>query len=310
LENKRRRDESYALYGGLVVFAIVMFIIYRQRRRSDKLLLNILPLSIAKRLKAKEHPIADHFENASVVFIDIVGFTSYSAERDSNQIVNYLNVIFTKFDEIAAKYKLEKIKTIGDGYMAVSGIPIADKDHAKNMAGFALEVRTQMKNYHTEDNTTIRFRLGIDCGEVVAGIIGEQKFIYDLWGDTVNTAARMESNGTPDEIQVTERFKETLENDFLFEERGEMNIKGKGIMKTFYLKGEKKIRNKLTTLLILIFGFSITYQSYAAEFDLGADVMNRYVWRGRDYGNSPKYSALYGIQNCRFINWNLGSFQF
>jgi adenylate cyclase len=239
LENIRQRNESYVLWGGLALFAIVMFVIYRQRKKSEKLLLNILPAAIAERLKKKEHPIADHFDNASVVFIDIVGFTKIASDRDSSQIVNFLNIIFTKFDEKATKYKLEKIKTIGDSYMAVTGVPLPDPEYAKNMAKFALEVKTEMHNYRTEDETLIQFRIGIDCGDVVAGVIGSKKFIYDLWGDTVNTASRMESNGTPDEIQVTERFKQTLENEFQFEGRGEMEIKGKGIMKTYYLKGKK-----------------------------------------------------------------------
>jgi class 3 adenylate cyclase len=239
LENIRRRNESYALYGGMALFAFVLFVIYRQRKRSEKLLLNILPAAIAKRLKAKEHPIADHFEEASVVFIDIVGFTKISSDVKAERIVEALNIIFTKFDEIAAKYKLEKIKTIGDSYMAVTGVPLPDSEHAKNMAKFALEVKTEMHNYRTEDNTLIQFRLGIDCGEVIAGVIGSNKFIYDLWGDTVNTASRMESNGSPDEIHVTESFRDTLADSFLFEERGEIAIKGKGTMKTYYLTGEK-----------------------------------------------------------------------
>jgi adenylate cyclase len=238
IENIRQRNESYALWGGLALFAIVMFVIYRQRKQSEKLLLNILPAAIAKRLKAKEHPIADHFDNASVVFIDIVGFTTLASDEKAERIVELLNIIFTKFDNIASKYKLEKIKTIGDSYMAVAGVPSPDANNAFKMAKFALEVRETMKGYKIDDDLSIKFRIGIDCGEVVAGVIGEKKFIYDLWGDTVNTAARMESNGTPDEIQVTERFKNKLEDEFTFEERGKLEIKGKGIINTYYLKSE------------------------------------------------------------------------
>ena len=241
LENVRRRNESYALYGGLALLVLVLFVIYRQRKLSDKLLLNILPQSIAKRLKKKEHPIADHFDNASVVFIDIVGFTMMSTNVKAERVVEVLNIIFTKFDEIANKYNLEKIKTIGDSYMAVSGVPIPDKDHAKNMAHFALQVKSEMDNYRTEDDTLIQFRIGIDSGDLMAGVIGTNKFIYDLWGDTVNTASRMESTSEVGKVHITENFKLELEkhkNGFTFSKPIEMDIKGKGMMKTYYLEGK------------------------------------------------------------------------
>ena len=236
LENIKQRNESYVLYGGLAVFGVVLFIIFRQRKRSEQLLLNILPATIAKRLKKKENPIADHFDSASIVFIDIVGFTSMSSDTDADLIVQMLDKIFKKFDVIADKHNLEKIKTIGDSYMAVAGVPIEDSNHATNMANFALEVKDNMTDYRTEDNTLIQVRIGIACGDVVAGVIGTNKFIYDLWGDTVNIASRMESTGTPGKIQVTEEFKDTLADKYQFEERGEIKVKGKGMMKTYYLE--------------------------------------------------------------------------
>ncbi len=218
-------------------------IISKEQEKSDNLLLNILPDTIARRLKDGEETIADYFEEASVVFIDQVDFTSKSSNAKPERVVQVLNSIYTEFDKIAVKYKLEKIKTIGDCYMAASGVPIKKTGHAKDAALFVLEVMQKIDGFVTDAGTEIRFRAGIDCGPVVAGIIGERKFIYDLWGDTVNTASRMEQYGIPGKIQVTERFKNSLVescesevgNQFLFEERGEMEIKGKGKMKTWFL---------------------------------------------------------------------------
>ncbi len=222
---------------------------------SDRLLLNVLPESIAIRLKAGETQIADHFDEASVVFIDIVDFTKLSAKSTPQKMVKMLNEIFTIFDKIAAKYGLEKIKTIGDCYMAAAGIPIPKSDHAQAIAMMALEVLQTMKEYRSEDNQQIQFRIGLDCGPIVAGVIGEQKFIYDLWGDMVNTASRMETNGVIGKIQCTERFKQKLTSPFpllakegtndevvqgwSFHERGEIEIKGKGMMRTWLLESNK-----------------------------------------------------------------------
>ncbi|MBM2815064.1 MAG: adenylate/guanylate cyclase [Ignavibacteria bacterium] len=211
-----------------------------EKNKSEKLLLNVLPESIANRLKDGETPIADHFDEASILFIDIADFTKMSAKSNPQTMVRELNKIFTIFDKISAKFGLEKIKTIGDCYMAAAGIPEPRQDHAEAIAGMALEVMNVMDGYKTDDGYDIRFRIGLDCGPIVAGVIGEQKFIYDLWGDPVNTASRMEYFGVVGRIQCTERFKDVLHladvgHLFTFEERGEIEIKGKGMMRTYFL---------------------------------------------------------------------------
>jgi class 3 adenylate cyclase len=173
-----------------------------------------------------------------VVISDLVGFTKMSSSANPKEIVALLNDIFTIFDKLAYKHGLEKIKTIGDAYMAVAGIPEIQADHAKRTAQMALDIKSEMKGFKTSDGTEIKFRIGIDCGAVVAGVIGEKKFIYDLWSDAVNTASRMESTGESGQIQITENFKselEKFEGDWKFELRGEFEIKGKGLMKTYFL---------------------------------------------------------------------------
>jgi class 3 adenylate cyclase/Tfp pilus assembly protein PilF len=238
-EKEKEKLQRYAMFGGIAGLGIIIGLILIQRRKSEKLLLNVLPEKIAKRLKAKEHPIADHFDGASVIFIDIVGFTSLSSNADPKRVVSVLNDIFTSFDKLADKHGLEKIKTIGDAYMAVAGIPEIQKDHSKRTAQMALDIKSEMKDFKTSDGTEIKFRIGIDCGAVVAGVIGEKKFIYDLWSDAVNTASRMESTGESGQIQITENFKTELEKfdgNWNFTFRGEFEIKGKGIMKTYFLE--------------------------------------------------------------------------
>jgi class 3 adenylate cyclase len=211
---------------------------------SDNLLLNILPETIADRLKNGETTIADHYENASVVFIDIVDFTRKSANADPKRIVEVLNGLYSKLDSIAMKHGLEKIKTIGDCYMAAAGVPVINKNNACMAVKFAIEAMNTICDYDTGDGTIINFRCGIDGGPVVAGIIGERKFIYDLWGDTVNTASRMEEYGEAGKIHITERFANSLINSeeklkITFEERGEIEIRGKGKMKTYFLNDYK-----------------------------------------------------------------------
>ncbi len=244
LELTRKNNEQYVLILGFGGGAIMLLLVFFERRKSEKLLLNILPAKIAKRLKNNEKRIADRFENTAIIFLDIVGFTSYSNDTDPVKVVSVLNEIFTKFDSLTKEYGLEKIKTIGDCYMAAAGLPDPHPQPILSTAEFALHAQQLMQDYTTKDGHKLHFRIGIDSGPVVAGVIGERKFSYDLWGDAVNTASRMESTGLPNEIQVTENFAKSLEgHGITCEERGEINIKGKGVIKTYLLKGQT-IRNK------------------------------------------------------------------
>lgn len=206
-----------------------------ERMKSERLLLNVLPASIAERLKAGERIIADKFESVTVMFIDIVGFTNMSARVSPEHLVENLSMIFTTFDALSAKYKLEKIKTIGDAYMVVGGLPEPRSDHAEATAMMALELLANITDLMQNTEDGINIRVGIHLGAVVAGVIGVQKFAYDLWGDTVNTASRMESSGEPGKIHVSADVYEALKDKFEFEERGEIEVKGKGKMRTYFL---------------------------------------------------------------------------
>ena len=239
LELTRKSNEQYVLFFGFGGGAIMLLLVLFERRKSEKLLLNILPAKIAKRLKNNEKRIADRFENTAIIFLDIVGFTSYSKDTDPVKVVSALNDIFTKFDSLTKEYGLEKIKTIGDCYMAAAGLPEPHPQPILSTAEFALHAQRLMRDYTTKDGYKLYFRIGIDAGPVVAGVIGERKFSYDLWGDAVNTASRMESTGLPNEIQVTENFAKNLAgHKIICEERGEIEIKGKGLIKTYLLKSE------------------------------------------------------------------------
>jgi class 3 adenylate cyclase len=209
------------------------------RRRSEELLLNILPSPIAKRLEAGEGMIADRFSDVTVLFADIVGFTPMSAHLPAEDVVELLDAVFTEFDKIAAYYELEKIKTIGDCYMAVGGIPEPRSDHAERVASAALDMLPALSNLGSRMDLPLSVRIGLHSGDVVAGVIGRQKFIYDLWGDTVNTASRMESHGVGDHIQCTEAVRHLLDHLYEFELRGEVEVKGKGMMPTYFLVGAK-----------------------------------------------------------------------
>ena len=204
--------------------------------RSESLLHNVLPPPIASRLKNKEDNIADGFPACSVLFADIVGFTVMSQQLAPERLVGMLNDIFSSFDKLANDHDLEKIKTIGDAYMVASGIPDQDGNHAQKLANFALEMRQCMARYRRDNGLDINIRIGIHSGPAVAGVIGRNKFIYDIWGDTVNTAARMESHGKSGEIHVSNLTKELLGSAYVFEDVGEQEIKGKGIMRTWFLK--------------------------------------------------------------------------
>jgi class 3 adenylate cyclase len=213
-----------------------------ERERSERLLLNILPQSIAERLKTEPAPIADRFPEASILFADVAGFTAMSGAMDPEDLVTFLNQLFTEFDHIAERHGLEKIKTIGDAYMAVAGVPMPCPDHLERIADAALEmrrvaVRAGVADDGSDGRAPVAFRIGIDTGPVVAGVIGEKKFIYDLWGDPVTMASRMETHGEPGTIQVTEAVWKRLHGRYDLELRGSVDVKGRGEMETWWLRG-------------------------------------------------------------------------
>jgi class 3 adenylate cyclase len=228
-----------------LAIAISQAELYEQARtaqeQSERLLLNILPKAIAERLKQEPQTIADSFEEVTVLFADLVSFTELSACIPANELVTRLNEIFSTFDLLAQQHGLEKIKTIGDAYMVVGGLPTPKADHAEAIAKMALDMQQAIKRFTRNDGEPFVIRIGINSGPVVAGVIGLNKFIYDLWGDTVNTASRMESQGIAGCIQVTESTYERLRDEFIFEERGVLQVKGKGEMVTYFLKGRKAL---------------------------------------------------------------------
>ncbi len=204
-----------------------------EQQKSENLLLNILPQPIAQRLKKEPQAIADGFSNVTVLFADIVGFTQLSTQISPEELVSLLNSIFSAFDELVENHGLEKIKTIGDAYMAVGGLPEPRADHAQAVIRFALNMQTVIDKFNWETGHNLSIRIGINSGPVVAGVIGIKKFIYDLWGDTVNTASRMESHGAPGTIQITESTFQLIQHQFHIEPIGQIAIKGKGHMMTY-----------------------------------------------------------------------------
>ena len=208
-----------------------------ERTKSERLLLNVLPAPIAARLRDSVSTIADGFDGVTVLFADIVDFTTLSATATPNQVVEFLNGLFSRFDRLAERHGLEKIKTIGDAYMVAGGLPVPRSDHADAVADMALDMMAELGAVDHRLGADIQLRIGIDTGPVVAGVIGVRRFIYDLWGDTVNTASRMESQGVPGSIQVTERTYQQLCSQYSFAERGPVFVKGKGEMKTWFLEG-------------------------------------------------------------------------
>lgn len=210
--------------------------------QSEALLRNILPEVIVARLKEEDDEvIADGFSEVTVLFADIVGFTRLAAERTPIDTVALLNEIFSRFDHLVEQYGLEKIKTIGDAYMAASGLPVPRPDHAVAAANMALCMLRVITELQTTIDAPVGVRIGMHSGPVVAGVIGTKKFIYDIWGDTVNVASRMEANGVPGRIQITDETRSHLAGRFLIEERGTIEVKGKGMIRTWFLTGREPL---------------------------------------------------------------------
>lgn len=204
-------------------------------KRSEELLLNIFPASIVSSLRVVSKPITRSYEDVSVGFIDIVDFTKMSAKIGAEKLVNLLNQLFSEIDMLVDKYKIEKIKTIGDAYMVASGLPDVYEDHSEQLMLFMLDVLRYMKYFNLRNNTDIKVRIGINCGPAVAGVIGKKKYIYDMWGETVNFASRMESTGIPGRIQVSESIYQKLKDSYNFECREHIEVKGVGDCRSYLL---------------------------------------------------------------------------
>lgn len=230
----------------VTVSAIAFFMLYTfiirlsiENAKSERLLLNVLPKEVAAILKDNQRTIAEHFDWATILFADMVGFTPLASALTPVQTVDLLNEVFSAFDVLAEKYGIEKIRTIGDSYMAAAGVPQPRVDHASAVARLALEFRDWV-DHSRRDGRDLSFRIGINSGPVVAGVIGRKKFQYDLWGDAVNMASRMESQGAAGKIQITEATYELIKDDFVCEKRGVIAIKGKGEMTTWYLLADRQ----------------------------------------------------------------------
>jgi adenylate cyclase len=237
----------------VVVSAVAMLLLVTFARgrdaaqaRVEALLLNVLPAEIAQRLQSDPNSIADHFDDASILFADVVDFTPLAGELDAREVVGLLDRLFTSFDELVDRYGVEKIKTIGDCYMVAAGVPTERWDHAQALAELALEMRERVKTCLPDHpDHDLRLRIGISSGPVVAGVIGRRRFLYDLWGDTVNMASRMESHGTPDVIQITRSTWQLLRDDFVTEPIGLVEVKGKGEVETWRLVGARARTRRL-----------------------------------------------------------------
>ncbi len=238
--------------GGTMVFTLLaLFAKQRQdalaalrveQERAEGLLLNILPGSIAQRLKTRPGTIADQFSAVSVLFADVVNFTPRTENLSAAEVVDMLDRLFSHFDDLAARHGLEKIKTIGDSYMVAAGVPEPRPDHARVLALLALDMVAATRPGAAVGDLGLELRIGINSGPVVAGVIGRKRFLYDLWGDAVNIASRMESQGTPDRIQITGATRELIKDEFQCEPRGTVSVKGKGEMETWYLIGPRTQR--------------------------------------------------------------------
>jgi class 3 adenylate cyclase/signal transduction histidine kinase len=229
LERKRLRDREREFMRRL----------QDEQQKSEKLLLNILPQPIAERLKKGEHTIADSFSEVTVLFSDLVGFTELSTGIEPSELVEKLNLIFLAFDRLTEKHSLEKIKTIGDAYMLVGGLPTPREDHVEAVADMALDMLREIDRLNETYQANFKIRVGIHTGPVVAGVIGKNKFNYDLWGDTVNIASRMESQGVAGCVQLSETTYNRIKEKFILERRGPIEVKGKGQMVTYLLRGRK-----------------------------------------------------------------------
>jgi guanylate cyclase len=235
--------------GGTIVFTLLA-VFARQRRdalaalraeqaKAESLLLNILPRSIADRLKAETRTIADQFSSASILFADVVDFTPLAERLPPADVVAVLDHLFSHFDVLAERHGVEKIKTIGDCYMVAAGVPSPRPDHARVLALMALDMQTAMRSVDEVDHLGLELRVGINSGPVVAGVIGRKRFLYDLWGDAVNIASRMESHGTSGRVQISQATKELLGEEFVYEPRGAIPVKGKGEIEAWYLVGRR-----------------------------------------------------------------------
>ena len=245
--------EVFYISIALTVFALVMLFFYLffqqirhtenllelEHERSERLLRNILPEQVATRLKTQPGTIAEMSPSVTILFADIDGFTGIASATEPRLLISILNDVFTKFDELANRYGLEKIKTIGDAYMVAGGIPIAMANHTEAVANMALDMLESISSFKF-NNVTLQTRVGFHTGPVIAGVIGRNKFSYDIWGDAVNIASRLESHGQAGKIQVSREVYVTLKDKFTFEERGEITIKGIGPMETFFLTGRNR----------------------------------------------------------------------
>lgn len=239
---KRHKDIRNGITIGLFlvsIFAVIFFVqrnaIKSGKKQSDALLLNILPAAVADELKATGQSKARFYESATVIFTDFVNFTSISVSMNPTEVLTEINHCFKAFDEIVKRHGLEKIKTIGDAYMAASGLPTPHSDHALHAVSAAIEIRDFMRN-HFNQGGKFRIRIGLSSGSVVAGVVGSSKFAYDIWGDTVNTASRMESSSEPDKINIGLKTYEYVKDRFRFTFRGEIDAKGKGAVKMWFVE--------------------------------------------------------------------------
>lgn len=242
-EGAERAFAALNIAGVSFVAFVLLATFARQREealaRVQSLLLNILPDEIAHRLQAEPQTIADHFDEASILFADVVDFTPLSSKLDAREIVGILDLLFTSFDELADRFGVEKIKTIGDCYMVAAGVPRHRPDHAHALVHMALEMHECARSCLDNGPRDLQLRIGIASGPVVAGVIGRRRFLYDLWGDTVNMASRMESHGVPGTIQITRTTWELVRDDFVTKRRGYVEVKGKGPVEAWHLVGTR-----------------------------------------------------------------------